>query len=130
MIELYFDRRSSTSPYMQLVEQVRRALLLGTLEVGDQLPTLKETVGKLAINPNTVLKAYRQLENEGLIETRPGLGTFVTRSLAGPALNRHPGLRASLLDWLSEARRKGLDEESIIALFESSRRESRAKERV
>jgi GntR family transcriptional regulator len=124
MIELYLDRRSSTSPYLQLVEQIKRALLLGALQVGDQLPTLKDVVSKLAINPNTVLKAYRELEHEGLIETRPGVGTFVTRSLAGPALTHHPGLRRSLLDWLKEARKAGLDEESIVALFDSARRES------
>ncbi|MBM3933629.1 MAG: GntR family transcriptional regulator [SAR202 cluster bacterium] len=129
MIELYIDRRSGVSPYLQIVEQVKRALLLGTLHVGDQLPTLKEVVGKLAINPNTVLKAYRELEYEGLIETRPGLGTFVIRSPAGP-LDSHAGLRASLLDWLKEARQAGLDEESIVALFDSTRRESRVKEGI
>jgi GntR family transcriptional regulator len=130
MIELYFDGRSTTSPYMQIVEQVKRALLLGTLEVGDQLPTIKEVVGKLVINPNTVLKAYRELELERLIETKPGIGTFVTRSLAGPSLAHHPGLRSSLLEWLKEARKAGLDEESILALFDSTRRESCVGERV
>ncbi|MCI0437570.1 MAG: GntR family transcriptional regulator [Chloroflexi bacterium] len=124
MIELYLDKRSRTSPYLQLMEQVKRALLLGTLQVGDQLPTVKEVVSKLTINPNTVLKAYRELEHEGLIETRPGVGTFIIRSLAGPAITRHPGLRLSLLDWLKEARQAGLDEESILALFDSARRES------
>ena len=123
-IELYLDRRSSTSPYLQLVEQVKRALLLGTLQVGDQLPTLKDVVGKLAINPNTVLKAYRQLEHEGLIESKPGVGTFVTRSLAGRALTHHPELRRSLIHWLEAARKAGLDEESILALFDSARRAS------
>jgi GntR family transcriptional regulator len=115
---------------LQLVEQVKHALLLGTLQVGDQLPTLKEVVGKLTINPNTVLKAYRELEHEGLIETRPGVGTFVTRSLAGPALSHHAGLRRSLLDWLNEARQAGLDEESILALFDSTRRESLVSEAI
>ena len=124
MIEFYLDRRSGTSPYLQLVEQVKRALLLDTLRVGDQLPTLKEVVAKLAINPNTVLKAYRELEHDGLIESRPGIGTFVVRTLAGPALPHHAGLRDSLLDWLEEARRAGLDEDSIFALFDSTRRGS------
>jgi GntR family transcriptional regulator len=130
MIELFFDRRSVTSPYMQIVEQVKRALLLGTLQVGDQLPTIKDVVSKLAINPNTVLKAYRELESEDLIETRPGVGTFITRSLAGPSLTHHPGLRSSLLEWLKGARRAGLDEESIIALFDSTRRGSLVEEKV
>jgi GntR family transcriptional regulator len=122
MIEFFLDRRSSISPYLQLVEQVKHALLLGTLDVGDQLPTLKEVVGKLAINPNTVLKAYRQLEFEGLSESRPGVGTFITRSIAGKALTHHPELRLSLLEWLEDARKAGLDEESILALFDSARR--------
>ena len=124
MIELYLDRRSGTSPYLQLVEQVKRALLLDTLRVGDQLPTLKEVVAKLTINPNTVLKAYRELEHEGLIESRPGVGTFVVKTLAGSALSHHAALRDSLLGWLEEARRAGLDEDSILALFDSTRRAS------
>jgi GntR family transcriptional regulator len=124
MIEFYLDKRSSVSPYLQLVEQIKRALLLGALKVGDQLPTLKEVVGKLTINPNTVLKAYRELEHEGLIESKPGVGTFVVRSLAGPALTHHPALRRSLTAWLEEARAAGLDEDSIVALFDSARRES------
>jgi GntR family transcriptional regulator len=127
MIELYLDRRSGTSPYLQIVDQVKRALLLGMLQVGDQLPTLREVVGKLTINPNTVLKAYRELEHEGLIESRPGVGTFVVRSLAGPALSSHPPLRRSLLNWLADAREAGLDEESIVALFDSTRRETLAE---
>ena len=123
-MEFYLDKRSGTSPYLQLVQQVKRALLLGTLEVGDQLPTAKEIVGKLAINPNTAFKAYRELEIEGLIESRPGVGTFVTRSLAGPALTYHVALKRSLLDWLDEARGAGMDEESIGALFDAARRET------
>lgn len=126
MIELYLDRRSRTNPYLQIVVQVKRALRLGILQVGDQLPTIKEVVGKLAINPNTVLRAYRELEFDGLIETKPGIGSFVTHSLTGPALAQHPELRAALLDWLGEARQAGLDEESILALFDSARREGLA----
>lgn len=124
MIEFFLDRRTGASPYLQLVEQVKRALLLDTLRVGDQLPTLKEVVSKLTINPNTVLKAYRDLEREGLIESKPGVGTFVVRTLAGPALSHHAALRSSLQDWLQQARQAGLDEESILALFDSTRRES------
>jgi GntR family transcriptional regulator len=130
MIEFYLDRRSGTSPYLQLVEQVERALRLGTLVVGDQLPTLKEVVAKLTLNPNTVLKAYRELEHEGLIETRPGVGTFVVQSLAGEALPQHPALRESLLGWIEAARKAGLDEESIQALFDSARRETLTRQTV
>ena len=124
MIELYLERQSGVNPYLQIVAQVKRALLLGILQVGDQLPTLKEVVGKLTINPNTVLRAYRELEVEGLIETKPGVGSFVTRSLAGPAISYYPELRDSLITWLKEARETGLDEDSILALFDSVRREN------
>lgn len=130
MIELFLDRRSGVSPYLQLVQQVKRAMLLGALEVGDQLPTVKEVVSKLAINPNTVLKAYRALEHEGLIESRPGIGTFVIQTLDAPMLELHPYLRDSLLEWIRTARDSGLDEESIAALFDSARREDLVEESV
>lgn len=117
MIAFRLDARSGVSPYMQIVQQVKHALRLGMLEVGDQLPTIKHVTATLAINPNTVLKAYRELEHEGLIESRPGQGTFVTRSLAGPSLKSHATLRRSLDRWLREAREAGLDDESINALF-------------
>jgi GntR family transcriptional regulator len=103
---------------------------LNHLGVGDQLPTIKEVVGMIAINPNTVLKAYRQLEHEGLIETRPGVGTFVVTTLASPQSGRLPALGERLLTWLTEAREAGLDEESIIAVFEATRRESLVGDRV
>ncbi len=117
MIEFHLDGRSGVSPYLQLVQQVRRALRLGLLKEGDQLPTVKDVVGHLAIDPNTVLKAYRELEHEGLVAARPGVGTFVTRTLTDNTLAAHGPLRASLEQWLTKARRAGLDEESIEALF-------------
>jgi GntR family transcriptional regulator len=117
MIEFHLDGRSGVSPYLQLVQQVRRALRLGLLSEGDQLPTVKDVVAVLAINPNTVLKAYRELEHEGLVAARPGVGTFVTRTLTDNTLAAHGPLRASLEQWLTKARRAGLDEESIEALF-------------
>jgi GntR family transcriptional regulator len=116
MITFRLDTRSGLAPYLQLVQQVKHALRLGMLEVGDQLPTIKEVVTALAINPNTVLKAYRELEHDGLIESRPGQGTFVIRTLAGPSLTRHAALRRSLAQWMTEAQAAGLDEESIEAL--------------
>ena len=76
MIEFQLDPTSGVATYLQLVQQVHQALQLGLLEPGDQLPTAQQVVGKLAINPNTVLKAYRELEREGLAEGRPGQGTF------------------------------------------------------
>ena len=117
MIEFHLDSRSGVSPYLQIVQQVRQALRVGMLQKGDQLPTVKEVVGQLAINPNTVLKAYRELEHEGLVSARPGRGTFVTRSLADESLAAHAPLRRELQRWLGKARKAGLDEESIEALF-------------
>jgi GntR family transcriptional regulator len=117
MIEFHLDARSGVSPYLQLVHQVRQALRLGLLDEGDQLPTVKEVVGRLAINPNTVLKAYRELEHEGLVSARPGVGTFVTKTLSDDSLAAHGPLRRELQRWLVKARRAGLDDESIEALF-------------
>lgn len=117
MIEFHLDTRSGLPPYQQIVRQVHRALRLGVLRVGDQLPTVKEVVERLAINPNTVLKAYKELEHTGLISPRPGIGTFVTGTLSGGSLAAHGPLRQDLLRWLAKARRAGLDEDSIEALF-------------
>src|SRR3954468_21368056 len=83
VIQFYLDARSGLSPYQQLVQQVRHALRLGLLREGDRLPTVKDVVAQLAINPNTVLKAYRELEHDGLVAARPGVGTFVTATLPG-----------------------------------------------
>ena len=125
MIEFHLDGRSGVSPYLQLVQQVRRALRLGLLSEGDQLPTVKDVVGRLAINPNTVLKAYRELEHEGLVAARPGVGTFVTRTLTDDSFAAHAPLRKDLERWLTKARLAGLDDESIEALFLSTFRSAR-----
>src|SRR6195952_1325113 len=126
MIEFSLDSRSGVSPYLQVVQQVRRALRLGLLVEGDQLPTAKDVVALLAINPNTVLKAYRELERDGLVVARQGVGTFVGRTLTDSSLAAHEPLRRELARWLAKARRAGLDEESIEALFASTFRSSRA----
>jgi GntR family transcriptional regulator len=117
MIEFHLDGRSGVSPYLQLVQQVRSALRLGLLDEGDQLPTVKDVVTQLAINPNTVLKAYRELEHDGLVSARPGVGTFVTRTLRDGSLAAHGPLRRDLVRWLNKARLAGMDQESIEALF-------------
>ena len=117
MIEFHLDGRSGVSPYLQLIQQVRQALRLGMLIEGDQLPTVKDVVGRLAINPNTVLKAYRELEYEGLVAARPGVGTFVTKTLTDESLAAHGELRTELEAWLARARQAGLDDESIEALI-------------
>src|ERR1700734_3123214 len=127
MIEFHLDRRSGVAPYQQVVQQVRHALRLGLLDVGEQLPTVKEGVASLAINPNTVLKAYKELEHLGLVAARPGVGTFVTRTLSDDSLAAHGPLRQSLQRWLAQARRAGLDEESIEALFRDVVRASSAE---
>jgi GntR family transcriptional regulator len=120
VIEFHLDSRSGVAPYMQLIHQVRQALRLGLLHQGDQLPKVKDVAAGLAINPNTVLKAYRLLEHEGLAAARPGIGTFVTGTLSGPSLAMHGPLRLDLQRWLAQARRAGLDDESIEALFAST----------
>jgi GntR family transcriptional regulator len=127
VIEFHLDGRSGLSPYQQLVQQVRHAWRLGLLNEGDQLPKVKDVVASLAINPNTVLKAYRELE--GLVGARPGVGTFVTRSLTGPTLAVLAPLRQDLNRWLGKARKSGLDDESIEALFVSTFR-SAAREDI
>ena len=128
VIEFHLDTRSGEQPYLQIVQQVKQALRLGMLEVGDQLPTVREVVAQLAINPNTVLKAYRDLEHEGLVGSRPGQGTFVLRTLAASSLASHAALRRSLVRWLQSAREAGLDDESILALFNATLREAGSAE--
>lgn len=129
MIEFHLDPRSGVSPYLQIVQQVRQALLLGLLSEGDQLPTVKQVVAKVAINPNTVLKAYRELEHEGLVAAKPGVGTFVTRTLGQASLTDHEPLRLDLMAWLERARAAGLTEAGIEALFQSTFRTTAEEER-
>src|ERR1700746_2064859 len=124
VIEFSLDSRSGVSPYLQVVHQVRQALRLGLLRQGDQLPTVKDVVARLAINPNTVLKAYNELEHAGLVSARPGVGTFVTRTLPGASIAAQGPLRRDLERWLVKARRAGLDEEGIEALFRDTFRSS------
>ena len=120
MIEFHLDNHSGVATYLQIVQQVKQALRLGLLKTGDQLPTVREVVAKIAINPNTVLKAYRELEREGLVSSRPGQGTFVERPLAGPSLATQAALRRGLTRWIHSAYEAGLDSESILALFQST----------
>ena len=124
MIVFRLDGHSKVATYMQLVQQVRQSLRTGLIEPGDQLPRVREVAESLAINANTVLKAYRQLELEGLVEGRPGVGTFVIRSLAGPSLSRQAALRRELVTWLRRARVAGLEQEDVVALVETTLREA------
>jgi GntR family transcriptional regulator len=127
MIEFYIDAHSGVPPYLQLIQQVRRALKLGLLFEGDQLPTVREVVSRLAINPNTVSKAYRELEHEGLAVARVGVGTFVATSSSSDSLAALAPLRHDLLKWMETARRAGLDDESIEALLRECFRSSSGK---
>ncbi len=117
------DPACGVPTYLQLVQQVEQALRLGQLEPGDQLPRVKDVVASLAINPNTVLKAYRELEHRGLAAGRPGQGTFVQRALGEVPAREHAALRRGLQRWLASARATGLDEPSIAALVDSVLRE-------
>ena len=119
MISLRLDPSSGVATYLQIVQQVRQAVQLGVLGEGDQLPTVKEVVAELAINPNTVLKAYRELEREGLAVGRPGLGTFITRTSSGPSPEVRARLRRELAGWAREAADAGLDLETMVGLLRS-----------
>jgi GntR family transcriptional regulator len=120
VISFRVDGRSVVPPYLQIVHQVRQALRMGRLDVGDQLPTVREVVSATAINPNTVLKAYRDLEREGLVEARAGHGTFVRRRPPGPPPGTHSRLGRSLAGWVAEAREAGLDNESMEELLRAT----------
>ncbi len=120
MILFRLDTSSGVPPYLQLVQQVNDALRMGVLDVGDQLPTVKEVVGTITINPNTVLKAYRELEHAGIVEGRPGVGTFVTRRPPGPAVVANLTLVRALGRWVSKARAAGLDDPVIESLMRSA----------
>ena len=117
MIEFHLESRSGVPTYLQLVQQVRQAVRLGLLSPGDQLPTVKEVVSRLAINPNTVLRAYRELDLEGVIEGRRGVGTFVLEQAAALPAGDVKELRAALERWVAQARAAGLDAEAMAALF-------------
>jgi GntR family transcriptional regulator len=129
VIEFHLDAHSGIAPYQQIVGQVRQALLLGLLAEGDKLPTIKEVVAAVAINPNTVSKAYRELEHQGLAAAKPGVGTFITRSLGHASLADHGPLQDELRGWLAKARAAGLTEPGIEALIATTLREPPEEER-
>jgi GntR family transcriptional regulator len=120
MIEFDLDVQSGVATYLQLVQQVRQALRLGLLEPGDQLPTAQQVVAKLAINPNTVLKAYRDLEREGLVRARPGQGTFISRSLPGTDRAVQAQFLSTITEWLRSARSSGLGPDDIEVIYRTA----------
>jgi GntR family transcriptional regulator len=120
MIEFQLDETSGVATYLQLVQQVHQALRMGMLEPGEQLPTAQQVVAKLVINPNTVHKAYRELEREGLARARPGLGTFITRVPAGTDPAAQARFLAAMTDWLRSARSAGLGPDDIEAIYRTA----------
>ena len=117
MITFRLNTHSGVPPYLQIVQQVKQALQVGILEPGDQLPTVKEVVASIVINPNTVFKAYRELESSGLVEGRTGSGTFVLERPAGPLPEVQEALSKDLESWITTARKAGLGDEEIEALL-------------
>jgi DNA-binding transcriptional regulator YhcF (GntR family) len=117
MIDFHVEARSGVPTYLQIVQQVRQAVRLGVLQPGDRLPTVKDVVGTLAINPNTVLRAYRELDLEGVTEGRRGVGTFVAEGVSSLPADDVKDLRAALQRWVARARGAGLDADDIAALF-------------
>ncbi len=124
MIGFVLNPRSGVPTFVQLQQQVKQAIRMGVLQSGDQLPTAKEVVEQLAINPNTVLKAYRELEREGLVEPRPGFGTFITGTLGAADPAAIGRFRRQLARWIRAAGQAGLDSEDIVALFEAEMAEA------
>ena len=123
MIEFELDQGSGVATYLQLVQQVHDALRLGLLEPGDRLPTAQEVVAKLAINPNTVLKAYRDLEREGLVQGRRGQGTFVTAAMTGTDRATQARFLADITRLLRAARSAGLGPDDIEAICRTAFRD-------
>jgi GntR family transcriptional regulator len=126
-ISFHLSSSSGVPAYLQVVEQVRQAVRMGALDVGDKLPTVKEVVAEVAINPNTVMKAYWELEHEGLVEGRQGVGTFIVRRPSGPPPGTQVRLSRGLDRWVQTARAEGLDDESIESMLRDTLRKSRLK---
>lgn len=124
-ISFHLNASSGVPAYLQLVEQVRQALRMGSLNVGDKLPTVKEVVAEVAVNPNTVMKAYWELEHEGLVEGRQGVGTFIVHRPIGPPPGTQVRLSRGLDRWVQTARAQGLDDESIESMLRDTLRKSR-----
>jgi GntR family transcriptional regulator len=120
MITFRLSIHSGVPPYLQIVQQAKQAIRMGILKEGDRLPSVREAVAMIAINPNTVFKAYRELEGLGLVEGRAGRGTFVLRPPAGPPPRTQVALAKELAGWIDKAKTVGLDEEALEALIHST----------
>ena len=112
------DPNDGRSLYLQIMDEVRRAIVVGTLQAEDPLPSVRELAGELVVNPRTVSQAYQELEREGVIYVRRGQGTFVS-----PAVKRGAGERRKKLvrevakRALLDARRNGLDAEELVTMI-------------
>jgi GntR family transcriptional regulator len=123
-IKFRLDPQSGLAPYRQLVDQVRHAVRSGLLRDGDQLPSVRDVVTQITINPNTVHRAYRELEHQGIAEGRAGLGTFITsRKRVAPNVTERASHEQALRDWVIDARRAGIDEETIRELMRTALRQ-------
>jgi len=128
MLDFHLDSATGQAPYLQLVQQVKQALRLGWLQPGDKLPTVHEVAASVAINPNTVLRAYRELEHAGLAAGRPGQGTFIQRSLSQVSPSAYGTLRRRLERWMVAAREAGLDDDGIMDVVRATMRSASAAE--
>jgi GntR family transcriptional regulator len=127
-ISFQLSQDSGVPAYLQLAQQVKQAIRMGVLDVGDKLPTVKEVVAEVAVNPNTVMKAYWQLEHEGLVEGRQGVGTFVARRPAGPPPAIQHRLARNLERWVQAARGEGLEDDAIEAMLRATLSRSRTED--
>ncbi len=118
-ITFQLNQTSGVPAYLQIVQQVEQALRMGTLRPGDQLPTVKQVVAEVTVNPNTVTKAYRELEHAGLVEGRQGVGTFVLRRPHGPPPEEQMRLARGLERWVETARAAGVDDQAMEAMLRS-----------
>ncbi len=121
VIRFRLDARSGMPIYRQIVDQVRHAVRLGLLEPGDRLPTVREVVTHIPVNPNTVHRAYRDLEAQGIVEGRAGQGTFVLRSLPRVPPGVSAAIRHQMASAITVGLDAGLDAESIDALYAVAR---------
>jgi DNA-binding transcriptional regulator YhcF (GntR family) len=126
-LSFHLSPASGVPAYLQIVQQVRQALQLGLLNPGDKLPTVKDVVAEVTINPNTVMKAYWQLEHEGLVEGRQGVGTFVVRRPPGPPPHTQIRLARRLQAWMRDARAEGMDDDGIESMMRTALSGARAE---
>jgi GntR family transcriptional regulator len=112
---LTVDPRSGVPIYLQIIEQIKRSIALGVLQAGEQLPTVKQLALDLTVNPNTVAKAYRELERDQVIETAPGRGSFVRANGVAESTKVAASdvARRAIDGCMREARSMGLDADEV-----------------